>query len=124
MSTRPALRPFSVITDGDMSGDITSAVTIIDNKSMVAYGISWSGSSPSGTLIVQVSNDYSQNADGSERDAGTWTDLTLDVTPTVSGNTGAGFIDLGATAAYAIRLFYDRTSGTGTLQAKVTAKVM
>ena len=123
MSTRPVLKPFQVITDGSMAGSLTSDVTIIDNKSIVGYDISWSGTSPIGTMSVEVSNSYSQNADGSVRNSGNWTTLTLTSTPSVSGNTGHGFIDLDITSAYAIRLVYTRVSGVGTMQAYVTAKV-
>lgn len=96
---------------------------------MISYGISWAGTSPVGTLSVQVSNDYSQNEAGGVADPGTWNTLTLDVagTPTtsipVSGNTGNGFIDILQTGAYAMRLVYTATSGTGLMQATIAAKV-
>jgi len=123
MSTRPNLRPFSVITNGDMSGNITSKVTIIDNKTIIGYDISWTGTAPVGTMSVQVSNSYSENADGSVRNAGNWTTLTLSAPTPVSGATGNGFIDVDLTGGYAIRLVYTRTSGTGTMNAVICAKV-
>jgi len=123
MASRPILSPFPVITNGDMSGNITSAVTVIQNTSMISYDISWSGSSPVGALSVQVSNTYSQNADGTVKNAGNWTTLTLSAATNVSGNTGNGFIDVDATGAYAIRLIYTRASGLGTLQATISGKV-
>jgi len=123
MASRPILSPFPVIINGDMSGNITSAVTVIQNTSMISYDISWSGSSPVGALSVQVSNTYSQNADGTVKNAGNWTTLTLSAATNVSGNTGNGFIDVDATGAYAIRLIYTRASGLGTLQATISGKV-
>ena len=120
MSTRPNLRPYSVITSGNMSADITSEVTIIDNKTILSYQLTWSGTSPVGVAIVQVSNDYSEDASGNVKNSGTWSDLTSSA---VSGNTGTGFFDIALTGAYAIRLFYDKTSGTGTLNATISAKV-
>lgn len=124
MSSRPILSPFSVITNGDMSqATIISKVTVIQNLSMVSYDISWSGATPVGVLSVQVSNTYTQNADGSVANAGNWTTLTLSATTAVSGNTGNGFIDVDASAGYAIRLVYTKTSGTGSLQATVNGKV-
>lgn len=119
MSSRPQLNPESVITNGNLSGNLTSLVTIITKLSMVTYATSWSGTSPVGTLNVQVSNDYSQNGDGSVKNAGTWSTVT---TGAVSGNTGTGFFDI-TTGAYAIRLTYTFSSGTGTIQALVAAKV-
>jgi hypothetical protein len=92
---------------------------------MVSYDIAWSaGSTPIGTITVQVSNSYEQNADGSVRTAGNWTTLTLTGgNPAVSGTSGNGFIDLGMVSAYAIRLVYTRSSGSGTLTVIVNAKV-
>ncbi len=106
-----------------MSGNIISDVTIIDNLSMIGYDISWAGTSPVGSMSVQVSNTYSKNADGSVRNAGNWTTLTLSSTTSVSGNTGNGAVDVDATGFYAIRLVYTRVSGVGSMQAVVNAKV-
>lgn len=128
MSSRPIIAPYQVVggttgTSGDMSGNITSTVTIIQNTSQIGYDISWSGSSPVGAITVQVSNSYTQNVDGSVKTAGNWTTVTLSAATNVSGNTGNGFIDIDATGAYAIRLIYTRTSGTGTLTVFVAGKV-
>lgn len=90
---------------------------------MISYALSWAGTSPVGAASVQVSNDYSVNTAGIVVNAGTWTTLTLSAPTTISGNTGNGFIDVDATAAYAMRLIYTATSGTGTLQVVANAKV-
>lgn len=123
MSSRPIASPFPVITNGNMSGSITSAVTVIQNLSMISYDISWAGTAPVGTMSVQVSNTYSQNADGTVRNAGNWTTLTISAATVVSGNSGSGAIDIDATAFYAIRLVYNFTSGTGVMQAVLNGKV-
>lgn len=112
-----------VIVNGNMATTITSLVTIISNISMMSYSYSWSGSSPSGVISVQVSDDYSVNPDGSINNPGTWNTLPLSVTPTVSGNTGNGLIDIDQLGAYAIRTVYTPASGTGTLQAIYKGKV-
>jgi hypothetical protein len=123
MASRPILSPYQVITNGDMSlASITSQPSIIQNLSKVAYSVSWAGSSPVGVLSVQVSNDYSQNAEGGTLNPGTWNTITLSTPANVSGNTGVGFIDIDS-AAFAIRLVYTKTSGTGSLQAFITGKV-
>lgn len=129
MSTRPYLSPESVITNGDMSGNITSSVTILQQKTVFSYGFSWSGTVPVGTLSLQFSNDYSLNAAGAVKNAGTWTTATFSVSGVpassiaVSGSPGTAFIDVTKTGAYAMRTVYTRTSGTGTLQCLLTAKV-
>lgn len=127
MSSRPTQKPHSVITNGSMAASITGSPTIITNQSMTGYSFSWTGSTPIGVVIVQVSNDYSINADGSVRNAGTWNTLNdsngSPISGTVTGNTGNGFFNVAGIAAYAIRPVYTRTSGTGTMQCFVVTKV-
>lgn len=123
MSSRPQFSPHSVITNGSMAGSLTSEVTIIQKLSLVSYAIAWSGTTPVGAISIQVSNDYTQSADGSVQNAGTWNTLPLSAATSISGNTGNGFIDIYATAGYATRLVYTRTSGTGTLNVIVSGKV-
>lgn len=128
MSSRPQLNPQSVITNGAMSGNLTSLVTIIQKVSMFSYSVAWSGSSPSGSIAVQVSNDYSENAAGAVANAGTWNSLTFEnngsttSSITVSGNTGNAMIDILQTGTYAVRLVYTAVSGTGSLNAVIAGK--
>ena len=125
MASRPIYSPYQVITNGDMSTNVTSKVTIIQNMSQVGYDISWAGGSgaTAGTFSVQVSNTYSQNADGTVANAGNWTSLTLSNVPTVGSASGNGYIDIDAISAFAIRLVYTRSGGAGSLQATVCGKV-
>lgn len=123
MSSRPLAKPTSVITNGNMASNITSEVTITQMLSMISYDISWAGTAPVGEMSVQFSNSYSKNADGTVRNAGNWTTVPLSTPATVTGATGNGFIDIDVTGAYAVRLVYTATSGTGTMQAIVNAKV-
>jgi hypothetical protein len=132
MASRPLAGPYPIIgtfqgqdstVSGDMSANITSKPSIIDNLSMISYDISWTGTAPVGTMTVQVSNTYKQNPDGSVRNPGNWTTLTLSAPTPVSVSPNSGFIDVDASGAYAIRLMYNRTSGTGTMVAVVSAKV-
>lgn len=124
MSSRPLLAPYPVIENGNMASSLTSEVTILTNISSMSYSYSWSGSSPLGSITIEVSNDYSTNADGSVRNAGTWNELELSGSTDISGNIGSGFIDLDMIAAQAVRTKYTRISGTGTLQAIIKGKVL
>lgn len=129
MSTRTNLRPQPIIVNGDMSADITSDPVVMQSLSGMGFHVTWSGSTPIGTLAVQISNDYSIGPTGDVLNAGTWVTIELSVGGNVvtsipiTGNTGKGFIDVEKTMAYAIRLFYDNTSGTGTLNAVANGKV-
>lgn len=114
--------PQSVITNGDMSGNLTSLVSVIQQLVMASYSIIWTGTTPIGTISVEVSNDYSENVDGSVRNAGTWTALPLSGPTPVAGNSDSGFIDIDANAGYALRLLYTRTSGIGTMNVIMMGK--
>lgn len=114
--------PQSVITNGDMSGDLTSMITIMDQLIMISYSIVWTGSSPLGNISVQVSDDYSVTPGGTVNNPGTWNTLPLSAPTPVSGSSGNGFIDIDAHAGYAIRLVYARVSGTGSMSAIVMGK--
>lgn len=130
MSSRPLIKPHTVISSGDMSqATITSDVTVIQQLSSISYGYSWAdGSTPVGTLKIQVSNDYSVDAGGTVSNSGTWPTMDLVYggavvsSIPVTGNSGNGLIDI-ETGAYAIRTVYTKTSGSGTLQCKITCKV-
>lgn len=123
MSSRPLLQPTPVIVNGNMASIITSAISIISNISMMSYSYTWVGTAPVGTVSVQVSDDYSQNSDGSVNNAGTWNNLPLSITPAVSGNTGNGLIDIDQLGVYAIRTVYTPVSGTGVLNVMYKGKV-
>ncbi len=129
MSTRTVLRPAVVLNAGSMVGNLTSLPTVIQGLSGISYEVSWSGSSPVGTISVQTSNSYSLNPNGVTDTAGTWTTIYLNVNGTpattmpVSGNTGNGFSNLPGMEGYAIRLIYTAGSGTGALTAIVSGKV-
>lgn len=126
MSSRPQFSPHKVFTDATLpsSSTLISQPTIVQMLSQISYDISWSASTAVGVMSVQVSDTYTQNADGTVRNAGNWTTLTLTGTPpAISGSSGNGFIDIGATGAFAIRLVYTATSGSGILNATIYAKV-
>lgn len=131
MSSRTTFRPHSVITNGDMSADITSQVTVLQSLTRVSYQAIWSGgSTPIGTFAIEASNDYELNPDGTVKNSGTWKALpiilddgTVALSAPITGNSGTGIINADGIAEYAVRCFYDRTSGSGTLNVIVNAKV-
>lgn len=113
--------PTSVITNGDMSaGPLTSTPLVIQQLTLISFQATWSGSSPVGTLQVQISNDFALKGDGSVRNSGTWTNLGSTVA--VSGNSGSLEIPLVNVPSYAIRIVYATTSGTGTIQVILCGK--
>lgn len=130
MAFRPQIGPLPVILNGDMSSaSLTSLPTIIQKISMLSYSYSWVGSSPVGSVSIQVSNDYSLDSNGKTLNTGTWNTITFQsagsavTSIAVSGNADNGGIDVFQTGFYAIRTVYARVSGTGTLQALLNGKV-
>ena len=123
MASRPLIAPHKVIDAHSLASSFNSEVTIVSNVPTLSYDISWAGSSPVGTLEVQVSNTYTVNARGEVKDPGVWRTLPS-MSAAVSGNTGEGGVDIYVTGFYAVRLAYTATSGTGTMDATVVAKVL
>lgn len=130
MSSRPFLKRYGVILNGDMSAaSLTSTVTILQLLTIGTYSYSWAGTSPVGAVSVEISNDYSLDPSGAVLNAGTWTAIYVTLNGStvvnsipVSGNSGSGVVEW-STGAYAIRTKYTKTSGTGTLQAVINCKV-
>ena len=109
MGRKHVLKPYQVITAGDMSADITSEVVTVTQLDRVAFEVAWSGTTPVGTLFVdaQISPDL-----------GVWTALDID-TMNVSGNSGNHLITVEVSNFVSVRLRYVFGSGTGTLTAYI-----
>ncbi len=129
MSNRPFKGPARVITNGDMSGSLTSLPTLLPQLTRGSYEISWSGGgTPIGTVSLQGSDSYSLDSSGQVSNAGIWTTLEVSVSGTivttipVSGNSGSIVIDW-QTGLNAIRVIYTAGSGTATMTALINAKV-
>ena len=129
MSQRTTLRPV-VLPTIDMSQSSTnSSATVLQSMTLISYEVSWSGSTPTGTLALQISNSYSLEPNGTVNATGTWTTVPMDVNGAyatsiaISGNTGNGIIDVALIAGYASRLVYTRSGGSGTMTITVVGKV-
>lgn len=117
------LLKFQTVINGSMAGSLTSAVTNIEFLDNIGIQAIWSsGSTPVGTLQVEISIDYAQDTFGNVTNPGTWTSLTT--TASVSGNTGNVYFDINQISSPWIRLTYVRASGSGTLNAYVTGKMI
>lgn len=130
MSDRPLIAPNlnkPVINAHSTAASFNGPATIIQRLPGISYDVSWDGTT-TGTLKVQVSNTVSFNPDGSVNNAGNWHDLPStayqDTLPAPSGSPGNGFICVPSTQAYAARLVFTRSGGSGTLTAVVCAKVL
>lgn len=130
-SQKNSLLKFKNITNGDMAqASITSAVTNIQYLDDVGLQFSWTGS-PVGNFQIQVSADYSQDAQGNVLDSGHWVPLLLSywngsafvTSVDLPASLGSPYyLDLALLSAPWIRVVYTKSSGTGTLNSFITAK--
>lgn len=126
MSRKNNLQQFQTITNGNMSADILSPVTCIQFLDNVGIQLNFTGT-PTGTFNIQVSADYNQDNNGNVLNAGNWVTLTppaLSSVPVAAGSPDTIFIDLNQLSAPYIRVQYAATSGTGSLNAFITAKML
>ncbi len=116
-SSRAIVKTFQMIggtqgVSGSMAASITSAATILDKIDQVAIQIAWTSSDAVGTIAVQGSVDGLQ-----------WDDVPFSpALPQPSSNNNSYMIALAEIPFMYIRVKYTRTSGTGTLSAKLSAK--
>lgn len=103
----------------DMSvASTTSAISNVENTDNIGIVLSWSGSSPVGTLTVDCSNDYDTQSPGSAH----WVSLDFGSAISISGNTGSSIININQLPYTWLRATYTKGSGTGTLVAKLSTK--
>lgn len=101
----------SLFSSADMSSTQHSSSIEIREGIRLCFQASWTGSSPVGTLQVEGSNDNVIFSSDPEAAASN-----------VSGNTGNVMIKIANTSYPYVRLTYNATSGTGSLNASVNAK--
>lgn len=107
-----------------MASTVTSPATNLKNLDDCAYQVNFTGT-PTGAFTVEVSLDYAQDFMGNITNAGTWNTLPITGTFAPSGSGGSYYIPLNTlTAAPYVRLVYTASSGTGTLNAFFTGKMV
>lgn len=118
------LRKYNNIANGDMSlSSITSPATNIQFLDNIGIQFNFTGT-PTGTFQVQVSADYEQDAEGNITNPGNWVPLVLTPTPVAAGSAGSVYVDITMHSAPWMRVAYVKTSGTGTLNSFITAKMV
>lgn len=101
-----------MIDSQSMGADVTSSVVNVQNLDQGSIIVEWSGTSPVGEITVEARNGEQSN----------WYELDFNSTISISGNTGTHQVVFNSMPFTDIRLQYNRTSGTGTLDAVITAK--
>jgi len=106
------LATYVSLSAGDMSGNLTSAVTDIRWLDNIVMYLAFTGT-PTGTFAVEVSPD--QQA---------WFPLALVPAPIASGSAGGHRIELNQLSDPYIRAKYTATSGSGSLTVTIAGKML
>lgn len=126
MSARKnVILPVKIISAGDASGDITGPVTTVQYQDNISFQINVVSGTPTGEIFLQGSMDYIPGGAGSATplSAGNWISLDLSPTATITAGSPANILINTAMISFPyIRVFYDRGSGTGTLDVWVSSK--
>lgn len=100
---------YQLLSNGSLSGNLISPSQQLTQMAMCSIQASWSGSSPVGSLRLQISNNNT-----------VWSDYTGSG---VAVNGDGNFLwNLINTAFQYVRVVYSFTSGTGTLSITVNGK--
>jgi len=109
----------SNLQDLDISANLTTEITNVENSDNIGIQLIWNGAAPSGEVFIEVSNDYEKNIN-----PGTWTELDFGVPILITGNSGNHIININLVPFSDLRLRYESTSGTGTMNAVLTMKTV
>jgi hypothetical protein len=115
------LLPVHIIQAVSMGASILGTAIAIKNQDNVGIQLNWTGT-PTGTFDVQISNDHVQDTTGNILNAGNFISIPLSPAIIATGAAGTAFVDINQTGAVFIRVNYNATSGTGVLDAYISAK--
>lgn len=113
----------SLVSAGDMTGNITSSVLNCQYLDNIGIQINFTGT-PVGTFAVQISADHAQDQQGNVTVAGSWVSLTLSPSPAATGSADQIYIDMTQLSAPWLRVVYTATSSTGVLNVYATGKML
>lgn len=121
MARKLVVQAFQLLTDQDMTSDFTSAETSVKNLDQASVRVSWTtGSSPVGELRFQAL----QEKDGVPVSDADWFDIDFDATINIDSTETEHQILFEVLPFDKIRMRYIATSGTGVMNAKITAKTI
>lgn len=114
MSRKAVLYSYKFFDAQVVAADATSPITNVANLDNCSIALVWSASTLVANVYVQVRNG--------ENDA--WRDVDFGVVPSISGASGNHEFQFTQLAFTHMRMFVDRSSGSGTVTATITAKTV
>jgi len=118
----------AIFTNGSLGADLASAPIKLDSIYLASVAATWTGGTAAGTLKVQFSDDDPNFGDGD--DITNWYDAITSgcVNPAAAvsvAGAGSQLWEIGAQGGVPhkwMRLVFTRTSGTGTINARLNVK--
>lgn len=117
MARKNILEPYKMFDSVDISQTETSHIVNIKNMDKASIILEWTGSSPVGTIDVQV-----RNIKEPVGPVTSWISLDMGATINITGASGNHILRFDELPFSEVRLVYTSVSGTGSLTATVTAK--
>lgn len=118
MARKLGVQSFKNINAVSMGADITSVVTDVTMVDNIGIYVKWTSANAIGVLSIQGSINWDAHLS-----LGDWEDLTFDPALTQpNSDNGDYLININQFPYPFIRVFYDRTSGTGTLSTWICTK--
>lgn len=116
MALKNIIKPFHLMTDGNMSGNLTSDLVDVSYTDNIGFQLNFTGT-PTGDFSVEGSIDYDDHLQ-----TGNWSELTFSTTPQALGAADTHLLNLNQVPYKKLRVKYTRTSGSGTLNIYVMSK--
>lgn len=117
MSRKSLLKPYKILNAVDIATNQTSNPTNVEGIDNFCIELEWSGTTPVGVVTVETA---SQDAGGNYS---TWKSIDFGATISISGASGNHLLFVKADSQF-YRVVYTATSGTGTLTAIISGKVL
>lgn len=114
MGRKNVVKSFKMLDEADLSGSLESAIVNVINLDKASIHLNWTGTSPVGVITVEARNGEKSS----------FYELDMGGVINITGNSGdhqLNFLELPFTD---IKVVYTSTSGTGTIDATISAKVV
>ena len=118
MGRKNVVKSHKMFDSGNIAGNITSSQTSVLNIDTASIHLVWAGTAPDGVITVEATNS---NPDANTP-ATVWHELDFGSAIEISGNSGEHTLLFNELPFNAIRIVFTSTSGTGSLDATITAK--
>jgi len=104
-----------------MASSIASTIVEVKNQDNIGIQLHWTGA-PVGDFYFQISSNYAQDIEGNVTNPGNWVVLPVSPAIVASGTPDDAYVDLNQLSAMYVQVVYTAASGSGTLNAIITAK--